>query len=43
MAEAVVDAARQAQVIAPSLTLRIVSGRNTGAVVVDHRAAPDAR
>lgn len=42
-ADAVVDAARQARVIAPSLALRIVSGRNSGAVVVDHRAAPDAR
>ncbi len=37
IAAAVVDAARAAQVIAPSLTLRIVSGRNSGASVIDHR------
>lgn len=43
MAEAIVGAAREAKVIAPSLTLRIVSGRNAGAMVVDHRAAPHAR
>ena len=36
-AEAVVDAARAANVVAPSLTLRIVSGRNAGATVVDRR------
>ena len=37
IATAVIDAARAAQVIAPSLTLRIVSGRNSGASVIDHR------
>jgi beta-ribofuranosylaminobenzene 5'-phosphate synthase len=42
-AEAVVDAARAAMVVAPSLSLRIVSGRNSGASVIDHRAAPQAR
>lgn len=42
-AEAVLDAARAANVIAPSLMLRIVSGRNAGATVVDRRAAPHAR
>lgn len=39
-AEAVVDAARAANVIAASLTLRIVSGRNAGATLVDQRPAP---
>ena len=42
-AEAVVDAARAAMVVAPSLTVRIVSGRNSGASVIDRRAAPQAR
>lgn len=41
IAEAMVEAARAADVIAPSLTLRIVSGRNSGASVIDHRLAPD--
>ena len=40
IASAVVDAARAAKVVAPSLTLRIVSGRNTGASVIDHRLTP---
>ena len=40
IAAAVIDAARAAKVIAPSLTLRIVSGRNTGATVIDHRLTP---
>ncbi|HEX7500651.1 MAG TPA: beta-ribofuranosylaminobenzene 5'-phosphate synthase family protein [Polyangia bacterium] len=39
LAEAVVDAARAANLIAPSLTVRIVSGRNAGATVVDERPA----
>ena len=39
-AEAAVAAARAANVIAPGLTLRIVSARNTGATLVDHRRAP---
>lgn len=39
-AEALVAAARAANVIAPGLTLRIVSARNTGATLVDHRRAP---
>ena len=42
-ADAVVDAARAAKVVAPSVTLRIVSGRNSGASVIDRRAAPRAR
>ena len=42
-AEAIVDAARAAGVIAPALSLRIVSGRNSGAVVLDQRAALRAR
>jgi beta-ribofuranosylaminobenzene 5'-phosphate synthase len=37
-AEAVVDAARAANVIAPSLMLHIVSGRNTGASIDDRRS-----
>lgn len=41
-AEAVLDAARDANVIAPSLMLRIVSGRNAGATIVDRRAASHA-
>jgi beta-ribofuranosylaminobenzene 5'-phosphate synthase len=36
-ADAVVEVARSAGMIAPSLTLRIVSGRNTGASMVDRR------
>jgi beta-RFAP synthase len=36
-AETVIDMARAANVVAPSLTLRIVPGRNTGAVLFDHR------
>ncbi len=39
-AEALVAAARAANVIAPGLTLRIVSARNTGATLVDQRRAP---
>ena len=42
-AEALVDAARAAKVVAPQLTLRIVSGRNSGASVIDNRPAPRAR
>jgi beta-ribofuranosylaminobenzene 5'-phosphate synthase len=42
-AEAVADAARAALVVAPSVTLSIVSGRNSGASVIDRRAAPRAR
>ena len=42
-AEAVIAAARAAGVVAPSLTLRIVSGRNTGATVGDQRPAARAR
>ena len=42
-AEAIVDAARAANVVAPALTLRIVSGRNSGAVLLDHRPALPAR
>ena len=39
-AEALTAAARAANVIAPGLTLRIVSARNSGATLVDHRRAP---
>ncbi len=42
-AESVLDAARAASVVGPSLTVRIVSARNAGASVVDQRAAPRAR
>lgn len=42
-AEAVVEAARAANVVAPRLSVRIVSGRNTGASVTDRRPAPRAR
>ena len=42
-AEAVVEAARAANIVAPHLSVRIVSGRNTGATVIDHRPAPRAR
>ena len=42
-AEAVLEAARAANVIAPTLTLRIVPGRNHGACMVDERPAPRAR
>jgi beta-ribofuranosylaminobenzene 5'-phosphate synthase len=42
-AEQVIGAARAANVVAPSLTLRIVSGRNTGASVVDGRLAQRMR
>jgi beta-ribofuranosylaminobenzene 5'-phosphate synthase len=38
-AEAVVEAARAANVVAPCLTLNIVTGRNRGATVVDSRRA----
>jgi beta-ribofuranosylaminobenzene 5'-phosphate synthase len=42
-AEAVLAAAREAGLIAPSLGVRIVSGRNSGAAVIDRRAAPRGR
>jgi beta-RFAP synthase len=42
-AEAVIGAARSAMAVAPSLTLRIVSGRNSGATVIDRREALQAR
>ncbi len=42
-AEAALDAARAARAVAASLTVRIVSARNTGASVIDRRAAPQAR
>jgi beta-ribofuranosylaminobenzene 5'-phosphate synthase len=42
-AEAVVDAARAAMVVTPSLTVRIVAGRNNGASVIDRRTARHAR
>ena len=42
-AEAVVVAARAAGVVASSLALRIVSGRNAGATVVDRRTPAHAR
>ena len=42
-AERLVAAARAAKVVAPSLTLRIVTGRNSGASVVDRRSSPGAR
>ena len=36
-AQALVDALQAAQVVAPSLSLRIVAGRNTGALLQDRR------
>jgi beta-ribofuranosylaminobenzene 5'-phosphate synthase len=42
-AEAMIGAARAAMAVAPSLTLRIVSGRSSGATVIDRRAAPQPR
>ena len=42
-AEALVEAARAANLITPSLTLRILSGRNTGATLVDLRPTAGAR
>ena len=42
-AEMVIEAARAANVIAPSLTVSIVSGRNAGAIVADRRTAARAR
>jgi beta-ribofuranosylaminobenzene 5'-phosphate synthase len=42
-AEAVVDAARAANVVGSSLTLHIVAARNAGAAVVDQRRLPSAR
>jgi len=42
-AEAVVEAARAANVVAPHLSVRIVSARNTGASVTDSRPAPRTR
>ncbi|HSI59935.1 MAG TPA: beta-ribofuranosylaminobenzene 5'-phosphate synthase family protein [Ideonella sp.] len=41
-AEAVVEAARTAGLIGPSLAVRIVRGRNTGATVLDPRSAARA-
>ncbi len=41
-AEALIAAARAANVVAPRLTLRIVSARNTGATLVDLRRAAGA-
>ena len=43
LAEAAVDAARAANAVAPQLSLRIVSGRNTGADVIDSRLSSRAR
>jgi len=42
-AEAVVDAARAANLVGPTLSLSIVSGRNTGASILDQRKATRAR
>lgn len=42
-AQAMVDAAHAANAVDPALTLHIVSGRNTGAGVVDPRTAPLGR
>ena len=42
-AEALIEAARAANVITPSLTLRIVSGRNTGATLFDQRPTVHVR
>ena len=42
-AEALLEAARAANVIAPGLGVSIVSARNTGASIVDHRLTPAAR
>lgn len=42
-AEMLIGAAQAANVVAPSLMLSIVSGRNAGAIVVDRRAAPLVR
>jgi beta-ribofuranosylaminobenzene 5'-phosphate synthase len=36
-AEALLDAARAAKVIAPALEVRVVSGRNIGATMIDRR------
>ncbi|RZL87453.1 MAG: beta-ribofuranosylaminobenzene 5'-phosphate synthase [Variovorax sp.] len=36
-AEAAIDAMRAANIVAPSLTLRVVSGRNAGATLLDRR------
>jgi predicted sugar kinase len=42
-AEAVVEAAREANAIAPNLKLRIVPGRNRGATMIDERTVPRER
>ncbi|MEJ8823381.1 beta-ribofuranosylaminobenzene 5'-phosphate synthase family protein [Variovorax humicola] len=42
-AEALADELHAAGVVAPSLTLRIVSGRNSGALLVDRRPGASAR
>ncbi|NUT14981.1 MAG: beta-ribofuranosylaminobenzene 5'-phosphate synthase [Cupriavidus sp.] len=42
-AQQMVDALRAAQVAAPSLVLRIVAGRNAGAVLADNRRSAPAR
>jgi beta-ribofuranosylaminobenzene 5'-phosphate synthase len=42
-ADAIIDAARSAGMIAPSLTLRVVPGRNSGASMVDRRMPPATR
>jgi len=43
LAEAAVEAARAANVVAPQLSVHIVSGRNTGAEVIDGRRPTRAR
>ena len=42
-AQAVVDAARAANIIDPSVSVQIVAGRNSGATVIDQRSAPRRR
>ena len=42
-AQAVVDAARAANIVGASLSVRIVAGRNSGATVIDQRSAPRRR
>ena len=39
-AQAVLDAARAANILDAAVTVRIVSGRNSGATVIDQRSAP---
>ncbi|HYP85332.1 beta-ribofuranosylaminobenzene 5'-phosphate synthase family protein [Variovorax sp.] len=41
-AQALADALQASQVVGPSLALRVVSGRNTGALLLDRRAAGPA-